>query len=58
MKIKLTNISVFKVVAIDNFANAVKDPTGKTSYPVSLNRLIIQTYTLKHSRCIKVETVR
>lgn len=29
----------FKVVAIDNFANAVADPTGVTSYPESIIRV-------------------
>jgi len=29
----------YKVVAIDNFVNAIKDPTGKTEYPESILRV-------------------
>ena len=49
----LTSIShpYSQVIAIDNFVNAVVDPTGKTDYPESLIRCVvgpIKCFLFKH----------
>ena len=43
--------SYSQVIAIDNFVNAVVDPTGKTDYPESLIRCVggpIKCFLFKH----------
>lgn len=44
---RFSSMMDIKVVAIDNFVNAIKDPTGKTEYPESILRVQEITLELK-----------